>query len=203
MTNLPLYLNIANQLKDKINNNYYDQSGILPSEIELSKIFGVSRVTIRKAIDVLFDEGLVVKKQGSGTYIKKNGIVNFNLHHLKSFKEEMEELGYNYENKILEFSIVFPNEFIQNKLNLKNNEKVYFIKRVKFINSKAAVLEQSFLPLCLFPDLTYEDMIYSKYNYIEKSKKLTNFYPNYQIEYKALSIEDMWCKTICILCNSE
>lgn len=181
MKNSPLYIEIAMKLKENIQNNYYEKVGMLPTETELTKEFNASRVTIRKAIDILLEEGLVYKKQGSGTYIQKKGVVNYNLHTLKGFKEEMEELGYEYRNEILEFSIILPENFIQQKLNLSSLDKVYLIKRLKYINNKPAVYEESYLPLKLFPDLTYEHMINSKYNYIEKIKKYKLGYSDSEI----------------------
>ena len=65
----PLYLQIAKDLRTKIHEGEITDDEALPSERDLTTLTGASRVTIRKAIDKLIDEGLLYRKQGSGTYV--------------------------------------------------------------------------------------------------------------------------------------
>lgn len=69
MTTEPKYIIIKKEMQKKIEDNTYPLGSKIPSEIELRKIYGVSRHTIRLAINHLVNEGYVIKKQGSGTYV--------------------------------------------------------------------------------------------------------------------------------------
>ena len=67
--NSPLYMQIARKLTDDVRAGRYQVDQALPSERTLSELLNVSRVTARKAIDQLVEQGLVVRKRGSGNYI--------------------------------------------------------------------------------------------------------------------------------------
>ena len=67
--NLPVYIQIHDQIKANIENETYKIGDRLPSERELAKQFGVSRMTLRQAIQTLADEGILERKIGSGTYV--------------------------------------------------------------------------------------------------------------------------------------
>lgn len=67
--NTPLYLQLAKNLRQHISDGGIDPGNALPSERDLSEMTGMSRVTIRKAIDQLIDEGLLFRKQGLGTFV--------------------------------------------------------------------------------------------------------------------------------------
>ena len=66
---MPKYEEITNILRDRIANGVYPVDSMLPTQFELSKEFGVSRMTIKKAIEILTIEGLIFSKQGNGTRV--------------------------------------------------------------------------------------------------------------------------------------
>lgn len=70
----PKYKKIANDLKSKILNEEYKVNESIPTEAELQTIYDVSRYTVRQAINLLVTEDILVKKKGSGTYVKSKGI---------------------------------------------------------------------------------------------------------------------------------
>lgn len=171
MEKSPLYINIARDLQKMIENKIFDKTNMIPPEMTLTKMFSASRVTIRKAIDILVEERILEKKHGSGTFIKSKQ-VSYDPLKLKSFKEEMEQLGYEYTSEVIEFKIIKVDSEIANYLNLAEKERVYYVKRLRSIGDEPAVLEISYLPLSIFPDLTYDDMEISKFEYVEKKKGL-------------------------------
>lgn len=171
MEKSPLYIKIARELQKMIDNKNFDNTNMIPPEMVLTKMFNASRVTIRKAIDILVEERVLEKKHGSGTFIKSKQVA-YDPFKLKSFKEEMEGLGYEYTSEVIDFRIVKATSEIANFLKIKENEKVYYIKRVRSIGDEPATLEISYLPLKLFSDLTYSDMEKSKFEYVEIRKGL-------------------------------
>lgn len=69
----PLYHRIYSVLRERITNNYYALGELMPTEAELSESFGASRITVRKAMEMLAQEGLVTRSRGRGTFASRNG----------------------------------------------------------------------------------------------------------------------------------
>ncbi|MCG1008435.1 GntR family transcriptional regulator [Salinicoccus sp. ID82-1] len=162
---LPLYKQVAKKIKDDIVSNDINRGEAIPTETKLAEMYGVSRVTIRQAVKLLVEEGLVYSVQGSGTYISEKKIEH-DIHKLQGFTEEMISLHNNPSNEILEFQLMLPSEEVKNYLKLTNNQKVYYIKRLRLADEKPLVLEESYMPYELFPDLSVDVMKVSKYKYI-------------------------------------
>ncbi|EJO5346665.1 GntR family transcriptional regulator [Clostridium botulinum] len=167
----PLYKQIAKKIKDEINKNNLKEGDAIPSESKLAEKFNVSRVTIRQAINMLVNEGLLYKIHGSGTYIKKIKLEH-NIYNLVTFTEEAKRYNKNPINKILEFKVIKADDKLQNILNLSSEDQVFFISRLRCIDDIPLILEKTYLPVKLFPDLSYDIMLSSKYKYIEKKKNL-------------------------------
>lgn len=167
----PLYRQIANQMKEEITKETWLKGEAIPTEAKLSKTYGVSRVTIRQAIKLLVQEGLLYKIQGSGTYVSDNKFEH-NIYSLRGFTEEMHALNKPTRNKVLTFSLTKPDARIQQILGLEDGEEVFFVRRQRYVEETPLVVENTYLPVKLFPDLSYELMEGSKYEYIEKVKQM-------------------------------
>lgn len=131
--------------------------------------YGVSRITVKKAIDSLVQEGLVIKRRGSGTFVKdfdsyedERNIPN----KLLGFSEKHKDK--NISTEILVFDIVEANEETVEKLKLKNTEFVYRIGRVRKIDKQPVCVEFSFIPINLVLGLSIVHVIDSIYSYVEK-----------------------------------
>ena len=89
--NLPLYQQLQRALRDAIDRRILGADDALPPERDLAGEFGVSRITVRKAIDGLVSEGLLMRRQGSGTFVRGRVEKNFSM--LTSFSEDMRARG--------------------------------------------------------------------------------------------------------------
>ena len=89
----PMYMKVYNTLRRQIVEREYDVGAILPPEPSLEKIFGVSRTTIRKAVDMLVRDGMLSVRQGYGTQVISSKAVQ-SLNRITSFSEPMEKKGY-------------------------------------------------------------------------------------------------------------
>lgn len=168
-SNSPLYKQIANDLNRKIKEGLYQPDEAIPAENQLTIEYSASRVTVRKAIDTLVDSGLLERKHGSGTYVKNN-YYEHNLYELKGFTEELGRYGAEIINEILKYEIIKAPTKVAKQLKIQENTDIYFIRRKRFADSKALIVEDTYLPISLFPDLTYEIMQHSKYEFIENHK---------------------------------
>ena len=89
----PLYLQLARSLREHISSGAIDPGSALPSERDLSEMAGLSRVTVRKGIEQLIDEGVLVRKQGSGTFVARR--IETPGGKLSSFSDETRSRGEN------------------------------------------------------------------------------------------------------------
>jgi len=87
----PLYQQLQRALRGAIENGAIGPDDALPPERDLAEMLGVSRITVRKAIDELVDDGLLIRKQGSGTFVSNR--VEKNFAKLTSFSEDMRARG--------------------------------------------------------------------------------------------------------------
>ena len=87
----PLYQQLQRALRGAIENGIIGPDDALPPERDLAEMLGVSRITVRKAIDELVDDGLLIRKQGSGTFVSNR--VEKNFAKLTSFSEDMRARG--------------------------------------------------------------------------------------------------------------
>jgi len=153
-TDIPLYYQLVNIIKRNITAGTLKPGDILPSESEMCKNFDISRSTVRQAVSMLEDEGLVVRKQGRGTYVAQPK-VHRKTQHLYSFTSEMSSLGLTPSSKLVEYEIMEPTPDIMKMLELSSPETlVYKFSRIRYMDEEALILETSFYPQYLYPNLT-------------------------------------------------
>lgn len=166
-----IYKNIAEQLRSRINSAEFRVGEALPAEKRLAQEFAVSRMTVRKAIEVLVEEGLVERRHGSGTYLLQKD-VQHESHALNSFAEHMRLIGRTTNNEVVDFRIIPAPPAIARQLRLKVDESIYFIRRIRYVDGKSCMLEDSYLPVSPFPELSVKHLQGSKFAYIEDEKHI-------------------------------
>ncbi|WP_414455596.1 GntR family transcriptional regulator [Enterobacter quasiroggenkampii] len=171
MGNKPMYRQIADALREKISAGELKPGDALPTESSLQEAFNVSRVTVRQALKLLTEEQIVESIQGSGTYVKEER-VNYDIYQLTGFYEKLADRNVDTHSEVSIFEVLKADAKLAEKLNLSHDDKIWHVKRVRFIKQKPVNLEETWMPLALFPDLTWEVMENSKYHYIEQIKKL-------------------------------
>jgi GntR family transcriptional regulator len=146
----PLYLQLARQLGDAVRGGQYQAHEALPSERLLSESLGVSRVTARKAIDRLVEQGLIVRRRGSGNYIAPR--IEQPLSRLSSFSEELHRRGYTPSSRWLMRSITgaVPDE--QLSLGLSPTARVARLQRLRLADDVVMAYEVSVLPQSVLPN---------------------------------------------------
>ncbi|SFV17773.1 GntR family transcriptional regulator [Pseudoduganella namucuonensis] len=147
--NSPLYMQIARKLSDDVRNGRYQVDQALPSERTLSELLHVSRVTARKAIDQLVDQGLVVRRRGSGNYIAPR--IEQPLSNLTSFSEQLQQRGYTPGSRWLKRAIVSASADEQMSLALSPNSKVARLERLRMADDVVMAYEVSVLPQSVVP----------------------------------------------------
>lgn len=171
MAKLPRYREIADAIRTKIDSGECKVGEALPTEAELVKEFAASRVTVRQALKLLIENNELESIQGSGTYVKEKK-VNYDIYQQSTFEEKWAHLGLHTHSDVLTFEVMCPSLTMAENLNITEKDRVYYVKRVRYIEDNPITVEETWMPLALFPDLTYEVMRHSKYDYIENTKKL-------------------------------
>ncbi len=154
-SSVPIYVQLEEFIKKKIKERVYLPGESLPTERELTELFGVSRMTIRQAISNLVHQGVLYKIPGKGAFISKE-VIEKKLE-IESFSEDMEKRGLMPTSKVLYFEKIEPSSEIKLKLQLSDNEKVYFINRLRLANNEPMALE-----FCYLPEKYYHNLM--KYN---------------------------------------
>ncbi|MFT9016267.1 MAG: GntR family transcriptional regulator [Acetobacter sp.] len=139
----PLYRQIAMQLRQDIAEGLFERTGKLPSEAELRERFSVSRVTVRQALTVLVESGLVEQRKGKGTYLIGRD-VRYELDTLRSFHESLCLQGFDARMRLLRFEIRTPPGPIGAILG--HGGACLFLERLHLIGEEPIAVGRSFLP---------------------------------------------------------
>ena len=124
----PLYDQLVDLLTDKIDHELRP-GDYLPSERDLSERYGLSRTTVRLALQELERLGLVVRQRGRGTMVCDRSLQTANLTQTYSFTEQMRAIGRVPKTTILEFTEVEADKNIAAEMNARLGERLYKIKR--------------------------------------------------------------------------
>lgn len=155
----PLYLQVQKTLRNAINGKIIAENDVLPAERELAEDFSVSRITIRKAIDGLVDEGLLTRRRGSGTFVTSRVEKSFSK--LTSFSEDMISRGRKPMSEWISKSMgaVTPEEALA--LDLSPGAPVYRFHRIRYADGMTMALEYATIPeYCLSSLEILEDSLY-------------------------------------------
>lgn len=159
---------IAAALRDLIHRGLLAADDPLPSEHDLCRALGVGRSTVRAALASLVDEGLVVRKSGSGTFVAP-ATMRRSLNSLYDFSGEVEKAGMTPASQVLSFECVRPPSGVARALQLPTAEKpTYRIERLRLADDIMMSLETSYLPCELFPGLTRGQVAGSLYRALQK-----------------------------------
>lgn len=149
MSKKPIYRQIADALRQQVINGELKPGDALPTEAALCEHYGVSRVTVRQALKLLSEERVIESLQGSGWYVKEER-VNYDIYQLTSFYEKLADRNVDTHSDVLTFQVSQAAPDIAEALRLTGDDKVYYVKRVRYIKQKAVTLEETWMPLSLF-----------------------------------------------------
>lgn len=164
------YIYISNDIRNRILDGTYKANDQIPFEKDLCTIYESSKMTIKKALDILVSEGLIIKRRGSGTFVKDLAIEEIERITMANQFRGTTALnpGKEVTSQALVFTVVSANELVANKLNLAPNSFVYDIYRVRYVDGKPKVMEKTFMPIDLIPGLKKEHVEGSIYEFIEE-----------------------------------
>ncbi len=172
---LPKYVQILNWIHGMISRGKIKVGDQIPTEEELSRMFGVNRMTVRQAIEELSIEKMIDRKRGKGTFLvspKPKGLV-YKLEHISSFTDDMKALGLAPRTETRSVEVVEPTTNVRIILGLKKKDKVIYTLRVKYAEDEPVLIERSYLPHSEFRDILDLNLDGSLYHILVENFNLT------------------------------
>lgn len=142
----PLYVQLMEELETSIRNGVYKPGDKIMTEAEMAKEYGVSLITVRKAVGSLMEKGLVVRKQGKGTFVTKPKYSR-NMKKLQSFTEMCEQMGVKPGAQVLENRLIMADKKVADRLGIEPGSNVVYISRLRLADGEPVQVEKSYFPL--------------------------------------------------------
>ena len=152
---IPFYYQVEGMIREKIESGEWAPDELISSERELMNLFDISRATVIRALNNLVQAGLLYRKQGKGTFVSNK--IEQGLTHFYSFAEDMKNLGLVPSTKVLKIESVKCSKHISEILDLGPDDDAIRLVRLRLANEDPIILETSYLPQKLFPDLKEKD----------------------------------------------
>ena len=162
-SNTPLYYKVQNYILDLIKSNQLKEGDFIPTEMELSNMFHISRPTVRQGLNTLVSKGYLKRQKGKGTFVTKPKIIQENTRFIESYNREMHKKGLISETKVLEISIKVCPDILLEKLGVDEGEKIIKLKRLRYAygeeeqDNKPILLTTVYIPFKKFPNLMLYD----------------------------------------------
>lgn len=150
-----MYEQIKADLVAKIQSGEYKSDNRLPSERQMEELYQVSRVTIRKAVDDLVHQGVLIRRQGAGTFVA-NRKLTVSMRELKGIMEELQDNGLSPESQLCQCQYLAYSPDLQdiwNTLNVSESEQVFFVQRLYSHQEMPLVIENNYFPAYLGEEL--------------------------------------------------
>lgn len=184
------YVNIYNEVISRIENGKFGEKAKLPSENEMIQEYNVSRDTIRKALNLLEQNGYIQKIRGKGSFILDVNKFNFPVSGLTSFKELAQKMNVECRTLLKELGRIPVDHFIKAQLGLSDGDEVWKVIRVREIDGKKIILDKDFFDTKHVPLLTKEVCEDSIYEYLENQVGLKISFAKKEVTVQQASAED-------------
>ena len=136
---------IVSDIQKKIEKKILKIGQMIPSEDEIRKKYGVSRVTVRLALDKLENKNLIIRKQGVGTFIKSKKIKQ-TFSTAKTIIDALREKNLQPKIKVLFNNKKYPDDYLKDILNIRGNSQIVHIRRIVYLNNQPYAVLDTFLP---------------------------------------------------------
>ncbi len=152
----PKYREMYIDMKQKITTGIWQENMLMPTEADLCRMYSVSRITTRHALEDLEKEGLVLKLQGRGTFVKGKKLQHGERQ--KGFVQIMAEQGYIITTKVLVKEEVRAEGEAAERLHLNDGDPVYHFRRLRYIGKTPIVLMDAYVPKALGDEMIKYDL---------------------------------------------
>ncbi len=165
----PIFQQIRSQLEGAIASGELQPDQRIPSERELSARFGVSRMTVRQALDAMTHDGRLYSLTGKGTFVASRRVFEQPLQHLTSFTQDMERRGMRPSSRTLDAGTMPASLELARLLDIEPHAEVVRVRRLRLANEEPLAIETVHLPSRLVPGILERDLANgSLYQHLER-----------------------------------
>ncbi len=154
----PVHISIRDDLRMRLLAGEWAAGERLPSETALAANYGVARMTVRQAIGALASEGIVVRRQGVGTFAVDRRPVR-SADKLLSFAEEMRRQGHRVQTRLIKVAVEQPPPAAREALQLRPSAASVLVRRVRVVDGSPVIVQNSWLPYARFAGLAADPLL--------------------------------------------
>ncbi len=140
---VPLYIQLKEEIKDKIKSSTWQVDSQIPTEKSLMEEYNVGRATVREALSHLVNEGYLYKRQGVGTFVAGRQS-SLGYEPLISLTYFLRARGVSPRNKVVENSIVVPDKALLSSMKWKKSRACFYLKRIRYAETMPLAIENSY-----------------------------------------------------------
>ena len=175
----PLYMQLMKKIKEQIQSGCYKPGDQIPTEIQLSELYQVSRITVRRTIEELCVQGVLVKRQGKGTFVEAPRIYRkIENDNNMSFSAACIANGRRPSSHIISCMVMDAENWQKEFLKIQDDSRLYHIERVLSADDLPTIYEHIYIPVSRVPDLqaerleggSFTRMLSEEYNVQESEK---------------------------------
>jgi GntR family transcriptional regulator len=155
---VPKYYHLKETIVERIANGTWTAGLAIPPEPELCREFGVSRITVRRAISDLVHEGKLYTIQGKGTFVARPKLDERFVHRAFGFFEDMERQGLPLTTQILQQEVIPAPDIVATHLEISPATPVHVLVRLRFVQDEKVLVSTTYIPKALCPDLVHDDL---------------------------------------------
>jgi len=154
----PLYRQLDAIMREKVQSGEWQPNEIIPSENELARLYGLSRMTARLVVTQLAQEGLLYRVRGKGTFVAEKKITAQSLSYV-GIREQMEQMGHKTATRVLRIERVPISEKIAYRFGLNADEPFCSIERLRLLDGVPLSLHYTYIPSRLCPGLEKKALV--------------------------------------------
>ncbi|NQY20646.1 MAG: GntR family transcriptional regulator [Campylobacteraceae bacterium] len=181
----PLYLQLKSKLLKDIKENY-KTGDLIPAEIRIEKEYKVSRITVRKALDELVHENILIKKQGKGTFVKEQKIL-YDANSIGSLTQRLSKDNHVLKTQKIEFEIIENEHYVKDLLKC---DILLCIKRTRLLDGIPFALMTNYLDYTSVPLLEKNFNIESLYTFLKDEYRIEFYNAQETVEAKNATQEE-------------
>lgn len=171
--NVPLYVTFVETVRQAVLAGIMKEGDFLPSERDFSKQLGISRITVRKALELLHEQNLVTRARGYGTVI--NSKFEYSLKDAKGFSQQVVLKGKKPDTVWVNKTVIPCTDDVALRLNLTPGCDVFMLKRIRYADNEPISIEESYVPISLINDvdqigMSLYDYFHSQHIYPKRTK---------------------------------
>lgn len=171
-----LFMQIETDIKNNIEAGIYKTGDKLPTETDLINIYNVSRITIRRAIEDLTKEGILIKKQGKGTFIQGKKIRR-KISHTISFTQSCQQSNLRAGSFVSSRDVLSISDIVFEEKDIFNDDRIIHIQRIRTADDVPVICENNYFPYSRFSFLMNEPLNESLFELLESKYKIKVGYP--------------------------